>query len=270
MSEKNNSLSIFLIILLSIAGLAIVGFFIFAISGSNGGASWSFGISNTAPDTLVDEQSFKLSDFNTIRAKVDAGEIEIFSSANETEQDKISVRVYAKDKSYAEIRTEGSTLNIEDHTPECHIFCFNNNAVKYTLSIPSTYAGYFDLNSDYGDIRLGDFKDATVEAVSNYGNIKIDSIKVANLQLDAGNAEINACYGKLNIENDMGNVKIRHLELTENSSIKLDMGNATVDDAGDIRIDARVDMGNTNIEKNNYNSPITLTIENDMGNVTVK
>ena len=68
----------------------------------------------------------------------------------------------------------------------------------------------------------------------------------------------------------MGNVKIRHLELTENSSIKLDMGNATVDDAGDIRIDARVDMGNTNVEKNNYNSPITLTIENDMGNVTVK
>lgn len=74
---------------------------------------------------------------------------------------------------------------------------------------------------------------------------------------------------KCDIEADCGNVKIDTLSIKEDSSIKADLGNVDINNANDIYIDANVDLGSANINKNNRNAEITLKVHCNCGNVTI-
>ena len=74
---------------------------------------------------------------------------------------------------------------------------------------------------------------------------------------------------KCNIKADCGNIQVDTISIKENSSIKADLGNIDIKNTNDIYIDADVDLGKTNINKNNRNAEITLKINCDCGNVTI-
>jgi hypothetical protein len=271
MAQKDKTLSVFLIILLSFAGLAVIGFFCFAImSTRSGGFNFHIGFNGSDyVDNLVLEKEFDMNSISLVDVTQDYGDIEIVSSAIENNT-KITIKAYAKDESKVKAYNEGATLYALSNPDNCNFLCFNQNGVKFLITIPESYTGNFNIESDYGKTRIGSFKDASVEATSDYGDIEVADAKNLHLELDAGNAKIGGCYGRLDIKNDMGNVEIDHLELSENSSIELDMGNVTISDVGTAHVIANVDLGNSDIQKHNDDSTIILTIQNDMGNVTVR
>ena len=102
-----------------------------------------------------------------------------------------------------------------------------------------------------GNVNLGKIKNATIEC--SYGEIKIEEV-------------LNKCE----IEADCGNVDIDRLWINENSSIKAELGNIDINETSDIYIDANVDLGKTNIGKNNRSSNIVLKLVCDCGNINVR
>lgn len=84
-----------------------------------------------------------------------------------------------------------------------------------------------------------------------------------------GNVEIREILGKCDIEANCGNVEIDKISINEDSRIEADLGNVDINSTNDIYIDANVDLGKTNINKNNRNANIILKIECDCGNITI-
>jgi hypothetical protein len=271
MPQKDKTLSIFLIILLSFAGLAVIGFFCFAVLTARSGFDFHIGFDGTRYiDNLVLEKEFDMNSISLIDITQDYGDIEIIPSATAEDNTKIIVKAYAKDEGKVKVYNEGATLYALNSPDSCNFLCFNQNGVKFLITIPEGYTGNFKIESDYGKTSIGSFKNASIDATSDYGDIEVGSAKNIHLELDAGDARVGNCYGRINIKNDMGNVDIDHLELTENSSIELDMGNVSISDVGTARVITTVDLGNTDVQRHNDESTIILTIQNDMGNVTVR
>lgn len=79
-----------------------------------------------------------------------------------------------------------------------------------------------------------------------------------------GNIEISEVLGKCELKADCGNVEINNLLIKEDSSIEADLGNIEIRGTNDIYIDSSVDLGRTNINKNNRNSSVTLKIKCDL------
>lgn len=79
-----------------------------------------------------------------------------------------------------------------------------------------------------------------------------------------GNVEIGEILGKCDIKADCGNIEIDKLLVKEDSNIEANLGNVDIKDTNDVYIDANVDLGKTNINRNNRNSNITLKITCDL------
>jgi hypothetical protein len=117
---------------------------------------------------------------------------------------------------------------------------------------------------------VGAFKHASVYLDSSAGDVHVESAKNINASLSAGNFELGDCFGRLKIDNSMGNVEISRLHLTEDSDIDMSMGNVEIDHVGDVRVEADVSLGDSSIEGDNKKSDIVLKIDNSMGNITVR
>ena len=124
-------------------------------------------------------------------------------------------------------------------------------------------------NNDYGECKIADLENATINIDCDCGNVEIGKIRSATIKCDYGNIEIKEIMNKCDIKADCGNIQIDTISIKENSSIKADLGNVDINNTNDIYIDADVDLGKTNINKNNRNASVTLKVNCDCGNVTI-
>jgi len=266
--KNNKGLTIFLIVFLSIIVLALSALMVLGISGKGGMFGWHFGSSNISSN-LVAEESISAEDINDIKIRIKAGKLKIVSE-KASEDNKIVAKFYAKEKDRINLDLTKNSINIEDRSEDCRFFCINWDGINIELFVPEDYAGDFDIDTSYGDVEIGDFKLATMKLNSSAGNIELGSAKNVSAELSAGNFELGSCYGRVRIDNSMGNVEIDHLDITEDSTIDLSMGNVAIRNVGDVRVDANTDMGESSVNGGNPKSDVTLKIDNSMGNITVR
>ena len=107
-----------------------------------------------------------------------------------------------------------------------------------------------ELENDCGDIYIGKVK--TIKASNSYGDIEIGKV-----------------LSELNIENDCGDISIDEVNLSKDSFIKDDYGNINIGKTNEIFIDAKVALGDVEINKNDRKSSVTLQIKNDCGDIIV-
>lgn len=266
-NNSNKGLLIFLVVFLSIIVLGLSALLVVGLSGKGGMFGLHFGKS-TISSNLVKEEEFDPAEIENIKVNIKAGKLKIVSE-DASEDSKIVAKLYAKEADWINVETSNDSIKIEDKTEDCHFFCFNWDGVNIELFVPKDYAGEFNIETSYGDVELGDFELASIKLDSSAGNVEIGSTKDINAELSAGNFELGNCYGYARIDNSMGNVEIDRLDITENSEIKLSMGNVSIKHVGDVRVDAKTDMGNSSVNGGNPKSDVTLKIENSMGNITV-
>lgn len=101
------------------------------------------------------------------------------------------------------------------------------------------------------------------------GNVKLGKVKNANIKCSFGNVQIAEVLNKMEVSADCGNVEVDKVSIKENSNIKADMGNIIIDEVNDIYVEAEVNLGKTNIGKNNRDSDIMLKLVCKCGNVRV-
>lgn len=263
---KNKGVIITLIILLSIIIFFLVIFLVMYLKGDINFENRTLSIGSKSTNIIYDKQ-FELKDINRIDIKQDAGDVIIKENA----ENYIKVVLYGENEMNAQVEINNGNLNI-DNTHHRKSFVFLNFGVTSNdiiIYIPSSYSNEIKVKNDYGKCEVENLENATADIGCDAGNIELGKIKNAILKCDYGNIEVKEIMNKCDIRADCGNIKIDTANIKENSNIIADLGNVEINNTNDIYIDTDVDLGKTNINKNNRNADITLKIKCDCGNITI-
>ena len=259
---KNRGFIIALIILLIIIVISLIWFLIMFISGKQ---NFFMGFQKKSTNLVYDE-IFELEEFKNIEITSDAGEITV----EESENNSVRVVVYAQNEADVKVKISGNTLNVKNTTSKKNNFfnarAYINDIIVY---VPENFSEEIKIKSNYGDCKVASFENASVNIDLDCGDIAVDEVKNANIKNSYGDIKINTILNKCNIDSSCGDVKIVELDLNEDSTIKIDLGDVKIEKTNDIYVDASVDLGDINIKDNNRHSDITLKIKSDCGDIHV-
>lgn len=297
---KNKGLVIFLISFLSICCILLICFMFMLLSGKNNSFNYfsPISINNGVSSNVAFNEEYE-GDYKKIDVSSKAADINI----KESDSDKIKVVVYSENNDVT-VNDYSSELNIKVDSEGCRGFCFNYKLTKVDVFVPVDYRNKIVIDSEYGDIEVGDFSNTSFDIESSCGDIKLHSGKDINIESDYGDVEIDnafdvnvksSCgdividtarnvtakndYGNINIErvsnymnlkNNCGDIEIGEVNIKKDSNIESDFGDIEIESINEIYIDAHTDLGEVNISKNYNRSLITLKIENDCGDIEVK
>lgn len=291
---KNKKMGIVLIILLIILCIGLITFMINVINGKFKFSKFSF---SKESNELVLDEIYDVH-IKNINIDMEAGNIYI----KQSDKQEIKVMIYGY-KENTNVQTSDNELSITSKGKKCTFLCFNNTISKIEIYLPSDYENNINITSDYGNIEIGEFGSANIDIEADCGNVEVTSGNVVNITNDFGNISLDKAnkatinesagdinigevndvtaensYGKINIKkinnyldvsNDCGDINIDKININKNSSIKSDLGKVKINEINEIYVDATTDLGKVKINKNYQKSDITLTIENDCGDIIV-
>ena len=279
MKKTNRGKTIFLICFLSFLVVVLLFFMISVIFGWLPIRGFSFSSYQVSKELAYE----KIYDVNFQEIQVDAnlGDIEVLPSNDEM----VHVLIYS-DRDLFDVDSTSSNLSIVFREEEFH-FSLPRSKDFIKIYVPDSTKSSFLLLSDYGDIRVKEFSNASFDVTANRGDISVLKAKkvevdndmgdvtigsVRNLKViqDMGDLEVDTVSSKLSIENDMGDVFLKDVSLKYNSKIISNLGNVEIENISNAYVDTKVDLGEVDIRDNNREAPYTLTIQSDMGDITVE
>lgn len=254
---ENKGLIITMIILLSIIVIVLIVFLCFAISGK----PIFFGRNNE----LLLDNTYEAEKIENIEVLAEASNIKF----EESTENKIRVVVYGDNRDKLDIETSETEIKINHKMKKVNFFGINNTSGEIKIYVPKEYDKNIVTKLNYGNIKICDLENASIEIESDCGDIEAGKIKNIESNNNLGNTKIKAVLNKLEIESDCGDVKIEEINLQEDSKIINNLGNIKIGKTNEIFIDATVDLGNIKINKNNREASVVLKIENDCGDIKV-
>ena len=291
---KNKKIIIGLIIFLVLIFLIGSFFFIKVLIGKD--KSWMIFSNYKVSEEKVFSKEYD-NVFNEVNIVSDFADINV----KESESAKVKVVIYGK-KGNFKVSTD-ENLNIKIKREDCRFFCLDATASKVDVYLPKDFSKKIKIENNYGDIKVASFLESKVDLSNDCGDVLVKEVKNAKIKVDYGDIKVeriesgeveNDCgdiyigevktiktsnsYGdieigkvlsELNIENDCGDISIDEVNLNKDSFIKDDYGDINIGKTNEIFIDAKVDLGDVEINKNYRKSLITLQIKNDCGDIIV-
>ena len=229
-----------------------------------------FDIVEHKQENLIYSEEFELTDIKNVNLKTVAATITV----KESKDDKVKIEVFSTKEKEVTANVLEDTISVEYLDQEEHNFTINigiNEAQdEMIVYIPKDYENNILTDTNYGNISFDvSLKNASIDIVSDYGNIDIESVKNISIDCDFGNINVKNVYNKLDIETEYGNVNVDNLEINEDSNIVTKYGNVNVEKTNDIRIDTDVNLGSVDVNKNNREADVTLNIKSEMGFINV-
>ena len=225
------------------------------------------GIYNTSNNSeIICNENYDLELINNIEILVSAGKLKIEEN---TDDQKVKVLVYGEQNRQIDVSVDNGKLKIDNTKSKRVVFSFNNHIDEITVYLPRNYNKEINVKSDYGNVDMIDLENATINIEESCGDINLGKVKNLQIDSDYGSIDVDTVLNKLDIEIDCGDLKIKNIELKENSKIKNDLGDVKIGNTNDIYIDANVDLGEYKINKNNRYAESTLKIDVNCGDIKV-
>ena len=226
------------------------------------------GIYNTSNNSeIICNENYDLELINNIEILVSAGKLKIEEN---TDDKKVKVLVYGDQNRQIDVSVDNGKLKIDNTKSKRVVFSFNNHIDEITVYLPRNYNKEINVKSDYGNVDMIDLENATINIEESCGDINLGKVKNLQIDSDYGSIDVDTVLNKLDIEIDCGDLKIKNIELKENSKIKNDLGDVKIGNTNDIYIDANVDLGEYKINKNNRYAESTLKIDVNCGDIKVE
>ncbi len=226
------------------------------------------GIYNTSNNSeIICNENYDLELINNIEILVSAGKLKIEEN---TDDQKVKVLVYGEQNRQIDVSVDNGKLKIDNTKSKRVVFSFNNHIDEITVYLPRNYNKEINVKSDYGNVDMIDLENATINIEESCGDINLGKVKNLQIDSDYGSIDVDTVLNKLDIEIDCGDLKIKNIELKENSKIKNDLGDVKIGNTNDIYIDANVDLGEYKINKNNRYAESTLKIDVNCGDIKVE
>lgn len=244
MEKNNRGLLITLIVLLSFIVVLLSGILVFSIS-SNTQSFLPIKIK-----TICDE-SYSSSEISNISVDSAAGDVIVRTSKDG------NIRLVAEgiNEDNIEAVADGDTLSISsyENNKKWNFFNFNsrNIGTDIILYIPKDF-NTLDINLNFGNVEIENELNTSLTVENNMGDI-----------------EAKVLGGSFNLHTDMGDIEIKRINITNNSSATTSMGDIEIEKADGVNINAKTSMGNCDVKNNTPSSSIILTAETSMGNVEI-
>lgn len=278
MKKTNKTKTIILIILLSILCIVLIGFLIAFICGVI--PIWSFNVVNYKVSNHLAYEEIYDRNIQSIEVDSTLGDIEILPSND----DNIHLSIYSDDCLF-KVNDSNSSLVVKFQEEGFHFQLLRTKDLV-RLYVPEDCDILFELASDSGGVEVMDFSNAsfdisvdmgevaigscdTLDIESDMGDVRIGTVRELDAVLDLGNLEVTSIAERLSIEADMGKVSLDEVHLLSDSTITLSLGDLDIKQLSNAYVDAKTDLGDIDVENNDRNAPYTLTIKNDMGDVTI-
>ena len=190
----------------------------------------------------IEDRIYK--EINKIIVESDTADINFYKSDDEN----VRAIVYGTSKDVVKLieGTKYLTVSKETNSKICLLNCKN----EIDLYVPD------------------DFE--KIEINSKTGNITIEEVSIKNIDIsnDVGNVVIDKTNA-VNINSNVGDISINTINATNNSSIKTETGNITIDKLINLKIDAKSETGSVVIPVIKSEQEFTLKIETKVGNVDI-
>lgn len=260
---KNKPLIITLIVILSIIAILLTAYLVFALTtGNTFFYNNYFGIGKTK--NVIFDNVYQAKDIVNLEVISSAGDVNILESTD----DNIRVMAYGRNSNDIEVSTNNGNLKV-NFSEKVHFINFGFDIKDIVIYVPKNYSNNMKIDINYGDLKIDNFENATVDIKQDCGDIDIQTIKNATIKSSYGNIKANTILNKCNIDLSCGDVKIQNLEINENSLIKNDLGDIKIENTNDIFIDAKVDLGDIKIDRNNRTAETVLQVENSCGDIKI-
>lgn len=258
---KNKGLIISLIAFLVIVCVLLICFMVSVINGKH--VLTKIFVSDRQSNKLVINETYE-NNFENVNINVDAGDVYVKNSSD----NKVKVLVYG-DKENTKVSANNGSLNVATKEEKCVGFCFNETNTKIEVYLPTDYKNNIIINSKYGDVKVGNFLNASVNIDASTGDIKLGKVSNITVKNSYGDIDVLNALGYINIEANCGDIEIKNVNINKNSYIKNDYGDVEIGLTNNIYIDAKTDLGDVDVNHNNRMSDITLKIKNACGNIEV-
>ena len=200
--------------------------------------------------------------FDKININTTAGDVKIIS----TDLDDIKLVIFNK-KERTTVTTDNNTLDIDVKSKKCNFFCINPKIAKVELYIPYNYDKDIKITTQYGDIKIDKVNKATLNL--DYGDVKINTINYLTAEDNYGDIRVNKVNNYLDINCDYGDIKLDTVSLSENSTISTDYGDVKIKNIKGVYIDSKTSLGDNDVNDSDRTSLVTLTIKVDYGDIEV-
>lgn len=260
---NNRSLIITSIVLLIITIILLTVFLIFAVSGKG----FVFNNHNFGKriENVLHDETYEKDLVKKVEISSTAGDVSIVESTD----NNVRVIVKGQNPDYVKVNLENDKLKI-DILEEPHKFInFGFYMYDMIVYIPKDYSDEISIDVDYGDIKVGNFENATLNVIEDFGDIQIEKAKNITLKSSYGDVKIGTILNKCDIDLSCGDIKIQDMQIKANSTIESNLGDVKIANIEDVYVDAEVSLGDIKINENNRHSEIILKIKNDCGDVKV-
>lgn len=249
---KNKRHIITIIVLLIIIAIILTGFMGYIIFAESKGINKEFFKSEERE--IIYDQSFDANSITDLSIDSVSSDIII----RESNDGNIRVTAIGGKTENFSVNTDNGEMIVESTSKSSnsvfHFLTFEimNAFPDIVIYLPSEFASPISISSDTGDI-----------------DIKCDLN--SNLTVDSSTGDFEAGYlsGSFNITADTGDIDIREVEVLKNSTITADTGDITIEKTNDINIISHTSLGDNDIGKSNPSSPISLTVETDVGDIEI-
>lgn len=251
--------------ILIVAIIAITGYFGYLFYKNDFSFKKTFGIG--VSEKLIEEKEIET--VKEINIEFNSSDVDIKSS----EDEKIKIALYSDREGNHEI-----TLNEEDGTVKVVLNekklgfwkrLFNHKVSRILVYLPKDYEGNINIDGNVGDINIDSYQYGIIKAKLNVGDIYVDGIKDASVDLDVGSVKVKNAYSHFDIKVNTGNVHMKEVTVLVDSKIDVDVGNVKVEETNDIKVETKVDAGKANVNVNNTEAEIKLNIKVNVGNINV-
>lgn len=214
---------------------------------------------------IIYEETYLADEFNKITVKTVSADV-TFKNSN---TDEIRVIVNGKDETDVNVVTDNNELSIDyDGKGFCIGFCFDTKSI--VVYVPSDYDGDLDIKSTSGDIELTAVESQIIKVKSVSGDVNIKKSHNIEVGTTSGDIHINSVTNKCTMKTVSGRIKIKDLQIFDNSSIKTTSGDVTIDSISDVFVEAKTVSGDKEINTNNRKADVELKINTVSGDIEIE
>ena len=250
---------------------------------------------NNVSKTLV--ESKEITTIKDLDIKIDASDLEI----NDDDINTIKVELYSDSPKNYEITEENdkikvvleekNKMNFFKKSPKVKIYVPKNYSKNITIDGNAADVDIYDLpyatlntKLTVGDVKINEIKNATINVKT--GDIKIEKVntlttnittgdlRITNIndlvcKVTTGDVRINQINSSLDLTGKTGDVRIENANIIKNSKISLNVGDIRIKNVKGCYIDGKTRVGDTKINNTDRKSDIELNINADVGDIRV-
>lgn len=180
-----------------------------------------------------------------------------------TENTSTILRIHSDVEKYEIIFEEGIlTVNESDKSST------QKRVSKIEIYLSCDTADEINIDNQFGNVIFESANKINIKV--NQGTVKIiDKVNSANISCNLGNIEIGIVEREMQLSSSLGDILIGYISLENDSFAKTALGNISIGGNEDARIVASANMGDLMVNNKYPDSDIILSLNSNVGNITV-